>query len=351
MKRSSVVVAVVALGLVSLGVVAERMFSNADTVVMATDATLVGPDQETTTVMREVVQDSYEKIGQHDPGSNGKETPCDLKCGGAFERLPNTIEMTDGNLARYLDGTPVRTVAAPTRRPSRPGENRRAFLSVGAVTNNRRIALQDLVGGRAQVVAVLEVGQNSAIDARYGLGEAVARGMSKRFFIVAHDYDISDTSEPPVSSPARYSRKVAQWSLYGIRGPNSGSPTIEKLPVSGTLRWCRHRHATNNNTGWAGFTACDAEPRAASILEDSEAMSLLNAVVQRDSSMTAGLREREIGAVHLAVRAWADANAAIVKSLPPSSSAATTKLVEFARMLDDSPAWFVCGVGCCIADT
>jgi hypothetical protein len=351
MKRSSVVVAVVSLAVVSLGVVAERVFSNADTEVMATDATSVGPDQETTLVMREVMPDSYAMIGQHDPGPEGKEKPCDLKCRGAFARLPNATDRADRNLANYLLGTPVRTVAAPTERQARPGENRLAFLSVGAVTNNRRIALQDLVGGRAQVVAVLEVGQNSAIDARYGLGEAVARGMSNRFFIVAHDYDISDTSEADSTGPARFSRKVALWSLYGVRGPKSGSPTIEKLPMSGTLRWCRHRHATNNNTGWAGFTACDAELRAASILEDSEAMSLLNAAVQRDSSVTAGLREREIGAVHLAVRAWADANAAIVKSLPPSSSAATTKLVEFAKTSDDSLAWFVCGVGCCIADT
>jgi len=352
MKRSSVVFTVGAVAVVSLGVIAQRTLSNADAILVATDSTSIGSDQETTSVMREPLQDLYEKIGQHDPGPAGKETPCDLNCAGAFPNLPNATDMSDRNRVLYLLRTPVRTMSATTRRRSRAGENRPAFLSVGSVANSQRIALKDLVDGRAQVVAVLEVGRNSGIDSRYGLGEAVARGMSERFFIVAHDYDISDPAEPPVDSAARFSRKVAQWSLYGIRGPNSGSPTIEKLPATGTLRWCQHRHATNNNASWAGFTNCEAEPRAASILEDPEAMSMLSAAVQQDSSATRGLREGEIGAVHLAIRVWADANAVAMKSLPSSRSAATTKLVEFATMLDDSSlAWFVCGVGCCIADS
>lgn len=292
--------------------------------------------------------DNYGLIGKHDPAAGNK---CDVNCNGALKELPYGPALEDANLARFVLNTPLRTVpAAATRRPAAPGQNGAAFLSVGSVANNRQIALEDLVGKRAQVVAVLVVGQNSALDARYGLSSAVARGMSDKFFIVAHDFDTSDPSEP-TSGPARFSRKVAKWSLYGIRDPGSRSPKIEKMKASGTLRWCRHKHAVTNNTGWAGFTNCEAQRFAEAILNDSAAMDSLKAAVRRNPSATMGLPEGELGWVHLAVGAWASANAATVKSMPSGGSAATQRLVAFARLLDDSLAWFTCGVGCCIADS
>lgn len=294
--------------------------------------------------------DNYARIGLHD--STAGVSCRTQRCEGSLDSLPSTTSLNDRNLVLYLQRTPLqRYHAQPVSRPIREGERGRALLSVVSLPSARRIALRDLTDGRAQVVAVLVVGQNSAIDAQYGLGTAVARGMSDRFYIIAHDYDVSDPSEPPeTAGPIRYSRKVARWSLYGIRGPQSASPTLEKLPASGTLRWCRHRHSVTNRAMWAGFIPCTAQDATAAISNDLEAMALLDGVVRGNRAVVEGFTRGELGWVFNATNAWADANALMSGELAETGTAAARTLAHLWQLQSASLAWFTCGVGCCIAD-
>ncbi len=291
----------------------------------------------------------YSRIGLHDSLASGSS--CGTNCVGAFATLPELADNQSVTLAPYLRDTRVEFRNKAVPRKDKQGK-RNARLALSSVMAPREIALRELVGGRAQVLAIFTVGKNSTVDSVYGLSSAVADGMDENFFLVAHDFDAMDVQEHKDVARIGPSRRVARWSLYGIRGPKSGTPIIEKLSIEGDVRWCAHRHAVKNKFGWAGFLSCKAQETVDEIARDADVMDALRAFVATNPAVVDSAPEGELGWIVNATNAFVEAGQGAVGSKSAGTEAVMARLTLLAQALNSESAlaWFTCGVGCCIAD-
>lgn len=314
------------------------------------DSASSSPADETTLATGQPPQPDYSKIGWHHGA-----TPCGTSCNGYLPAKPESGSISKEDADRlWRSFRPANKGILLPRRKKQGSGGPPARQAVEAVEGAERIALKDLPREAAQIIAVLRVGVNSSEDERYGLSDATAKGFDgNRVYVVAHDFDISNPTENDGSNPQVSSRRVARWSLWAIRRVGGGGLELVKLAKSGWIRWCGHPHADDTRKSFAVYTQCDQPDQVLALKDDAAVMRALDQYVAGRDSLVEGLERGSFGWLASALLAFDqeyEAQSTAVQGTAPEVVRVIQDAV--ARLFDpDAPAWFVCGVGCCIADT
>jgi hypothetical protein len=339
MKRSWIASVAVIVGVAVLGYRASSILSAADAVVAEAEREAAAQ------------QPDYSKIGQHDAGPDGTVSACGTRCLGFLPTIPTEREIKPEEFnTQWRSFRPANKRRLVARRKPSGVQGPPALQATQAVDGASRIALKDLRSGQAQIIAILTVGLQSSEDARYGLSRArINDFLDERVYVVAHDYDISNTVDTDGSKPTVSSRRVARWSLWGIQR-TGGQLKLVSLQRSGWIRWCGHAHDTITRRAFATYTHCDGPSKVRHVLDDVEVMRVLEQYASTRDSLTAGEPPRSFGWLVNVLSAFASDSSGQTKAL--GSAAIEARIRDAVNTLFDpeAPAWFVCGVGCCIAD-
>lgn len=340
MKRTGFALVAVTVGVVALGYRGWSMLSTADALVQEAEreAAMHQPD--------------YSKIGQHDPGPNSDISACATQCRGFLPSRPTERPINDQEFRQqwrsFREANPRRLVA---RRKRAGVQGPPAVQATQGIEGASRIALKDLRPEQAQILAVLSAGLTSSEDERYGLSATRLKDfVDERVYVVAHDYDINNVVDNDGSKPTVSSRRVARWSLWGIQR-TGGRLKLVSLNRSGWIRWCGHAHDVATRKAFALYTHCDGPSSAMKLLNDAEAMGVLERYAATRDSLAAGESPRTFGWLVNVLSAFGSDTSGQGGAL--ANSAVGARIRDAVNILFDpeAPAWFVCGVGCCIADT
>jgi hypothetical protein len=256
------------------------------------------------------------------------------RCEGYPKRNFDTNE-TSAAMPKWLRSRGLHDRATSSLREDLDGG--RVTRTIRAIKGPENYALRRLKD-RGILIAVISGDPVSKKDKRYGIGGwSATDGYENNFYLVASGVTM-DSPVVPVS------RKIATWTLYGIR-------RNQLVEVStGTLRWCEHDHANMDDLRKLGasFIACRLVPplaefvARAKVLDKIGKVSLFESIVavQRTAGATSTISQLDADIV----RTWA--NRYGIAATP-----ADIKLLQDV-FIDEpfAPAWVVCGIGCCTVE-
>lgn len=299
-------------------------------------------------------QDPYEDIGEHDPGTNNDVRPCGINCVGFLPQKPSPENTNRSYIERFRSLRPAGTAGFWDRKKEDENAHGKARLSVQGTLTSRQVALNGINRNQAQILAVLSPDIGAVKDSRYGISWDDVKDLDKqRVYVVASDYNPDPRDDRGSRDPLGPSRRAARWELWGLRPRGNNRFELVKLGKSGWIRWCGHPHEQSTKDSIALFTKCNGPMAADSLRRDTIAMDLLKRFVATKAAIVEGAEEGSFAWIASATLGYVQDTTVKPLGLTPSQQAADEHIRAVAARLSDpdAPAWFICGIGCCIADS
>ena len=191
----------------------------------------------------------YRDLGEHDDKCSFDEDadePAKEWCNGYFG--PVWTSGSDVDRARFAKA--VNWPAAPTTYTKRllMDNSTANIFKVVVAKKSKQWALHDL-GTQSVVVARLTVKAKSTIpDAKYGISNSASTDVD--YYFVVNNFSATQNDKDD-------GRAMADWTLWKMITA-SGIDQLQKTTVTGTFRYCRHKHDQTQRVKGADFLSCSS---------------------------------------------------------------------------------------------
>ena len=225
------------------------------------------------------------------------------------------------------------------------GGGQRPQMSVAVLKDADQVPMNKLTSTTI-IVARIELNTAGAKDYRYGISDP-RNEMTKYFYVVFEGWHPTDAGSPDDTT-------VGTWAVYGIKkGTGGAAAKLINAGNTGPYRLCKMTHDPSTRADGARFMTCD-QARAISMSNpDMQAVfGMPRTSVLRDvDAKLAG--KRDAGSVSAAVSAVvASVSRTGTRTAPTKDQIDRVVKILMRIYADDeySPAWMMCGGGCCTAD-
>jgi len=202
------------------------------------------------------------------------------------------------------------------------------------------------LNGREIIVARLHAQSAGATDFLFG---TTAGPLYEKYFYLVFDGWKGDESATAQDTT------IGKWSIYGIRKASAGSAaTVVPVGKRGTFRWCKDPDHTATEKDGSRFMTCDYVTFLSRIQSSEPWRSVL--ALYGGSLMLAVENQlktkRDSASVRMAVAALLGARNSRLSITQYNAAHQVAVDAVMRAFADDefSPAWMLCGGGCCTAD-